>query len=174
MASHKLSYFNSRIFTADFSWDCCRILGAEKCSRMQVNLKGLLEKSDITYPSRNSYNVISWGTLRNYVEDLGLWWNDRGRKRFHLLDEEVQFLDRGTTFSNIINRRSQLGASHRGTWTGCPDVLIKNVVIVNIHFLLFTITQIVFWKLKRIAKRIMQGSHTLIKIEIVFWIFISR
>ena len=30
---HKLSHFNSRISTLDFTWNCCRILAAKKFSR---------------------------------------------------------------------------------------------------------------------------------------------
>ena len=30
---HKLSHFNSRVFTFDFTWNCCRLLEAKKFSR---------------------------------------------------------------------------------------------------------------------------------------------
>ena len=38
---------------------------------MIVNLNGLLEKPDSTYPSRNSQSGISGAKLRNYSEDPG-------------------------------------------------------------------------------------------------------
>ena len=40
-------------------------------------------------------------------------------------------LDRGRTFSKIIDRGSHRGASYRGTWTGCLNCVITGTVCWN-------------------------------------------
>ena len=48
------SYLNSQIFTLDLTWNCYRLLRAQKFSRNPGEFKRALEKPDTTYPSRNS------------------------------------------------------------------------------------------------------------------------
>ena len=145
VACHKLNRFNSRVFTLDFTWNCCRLLEAKKFwrnpgqfkwvtreTRYCISIAELLKRNlmrqvaelfqrprtmlKILYFSGDHHFFQKWQRI-NFLYHRGRELSIYGELSIYCWGGIIW--DRKDTFSKIINRRGHRGASDQGTWTMC-------------------------------------------------------
>ena len=115
---NKLSHFNSRISTLDFT-SCCRLIEAEKFSRNPGQFKWVIRETryHVSIAIRNLKIQVAELVQRLTTMPKILYFS--GGNQFSGIDQGCIIWDQGSNFSKILHRGSHRGAFHLGTWTGC-------------------------------------------------------
>ena len=132
---HKRSHFSWRVFTLDFTWNWCRLLEAKKFSRNPGQFKWVAGE---TRHYISLAELLKWNLMGQVVELFrrpSIFQNSpvinflmTGVATASYIDRGGIIWNRGGSYSKIINLGDHQGVSHRGTWTGCLNVLanVKN------------------------------------------------
>ena len=124
VACHKRSHFNLRVFTFDFSWNCCTLLEAKKFPRNPGQIKWVTRETryHVSIAELLKRNLmcqvaelfqIHWTMLKilYFSGDHQVFQKlptikflySHGRKHFSFIGWESIIWDRGYTFSKILN-----------------------------------------------------------------------